>query len=155
MKMMIGLIAAVITAGAAYQAAAVFEPIALSVCHSEPLAIQLASVAYPDARCPCDHILCAIEICLIFASLVAWGFGCVGHSLIANSNRYQELYESLTAWLDQHGVSVAGIWAEHFNVSWLLRTAQQITGRINTTVNLWLVAFVLRRPRPAGSRECT
>ena len=39
-------------------------------------------------------------------------------------------------------MSVAGLWAEHFNVGWLLRAAQQITGRVNTTLSFWLVAFV-------------
>ena len=144
MKVMIGLIAAVMLAGAAYQAAAVFEPIALAlfiIANLWPLHSWLQA-RIPTLAALAISIVCTIVICLIFASLVAWGFGRVGHSLIANANRYQALYESVTAWLDQHGVSVAGLWAEHFNVSWLLRAAQQITGRLNTAVSLWLVAFV-------------
>jgi AI-2 transport protein TqsA len=45
-------------------------------------------------------------------------------------------------WLDGHGVSVAGLWAEHFNVPWLLRATQHIDGRINTTLSFWLIAPV-------------
>ncbi len=45
-------------------------------------------------------------------------------------------------WLDSHGVSVAGLWAEHFNVGWMLRGAQQITGRVNTTLSFWIIALV-------------
>src|SRR5690606_10307291 len=33
------------------------------------------------------------------------------------------------------------LWAEHFNVGWLLRLAQQVTGRLNTTLALWIVAL--------------
>ena len=36
-------------------------------------------------------ILITIAVCLFFASLVAWGFGRVGRSLIADAGRYQAL----------------------------------------------------------------
>ena len=71
-----------------------------------------------------------IAVCIAFASLAVWAFGRVGHSLIADSARYQALYHGVVAWLDDHGVSVAGLWAEHFNVGWLLGAAQRLTGRI-------------------------
>jgi AI-2 transport protein TqsA len=48
----------------------------------------------------------------------------------------------MVTWLDGHGVSVAGLWAEHFNVSWLLRATQHITGRVNTTLSFWVIALV-------------
>ena len=78
----------------------------------------------------------------MFASLVVWGFSRVGRSLIADSSRYQAIYDATVAWLDSHGVSVAGLWAEHFNVGWMLRGAQQITGRVNTTLSFWIIALV-------------
>jgi predicted PurR-regulated permease PerM len=37
---------------------------------------------------------------------------------------------------------MAGLWAEHFNVPWMLRVAQQVTGRVNTTLSFWLIAIV-------------
>jgi AI-2 transport protein TqsA len=43
--------------------------------------------------------------------------------------------------LDGHGVSVAGLWTEHVNVRWLLRTRQYVTGRVNTTLTFWLIAL--------------
>ena len=39
-------------------------------------------------------------------------------------------------------MSAAGLWAEHFNVGWMLRWAQQITGRVNTTLSFWLITLV-------------
>jgi predicted PurR-regulated permease PerM len=80
-------------------------------------------------------------VCIAFASLAVWAFGRVGHSLIADSARYQAAYHGVVAWLDDHGVSVAGLWAEHFNVGWLLGAAQRLTGRINTTLTFWLIAL--------------
>jgi AI-2 transport protein TqsA len=47
----------------------------------------------------------------------------------------------MVTWLDGHGISVAGLWAEHFNVPWLLRVTQQVTGRVNTTLSFWLIAL--------------
>ena len=83
-----------------------------------------------------------VAVCLAFASLVAWGFGRVGVSLLADTARYQALYERAIAWLDDRGVSVAGLWSEHFNVGWLVQWAGQVTGRVNTTLSFWLIAFV-------------
>jgi AI-2 transport protein TqsA len=66
----------------------------------------------------------------------------VGRSLIADAPRYQVLYENLAKWLDDHGISVMGVWAEHFNVGWALRAAQRVAGRINVTLRFWLIALV-------------
>lgn len=142
--MLVGLIAVVMTAGAAYQAAAVFEPITLAlfiIANIWPLHNRLQS-RIPTLAALAVSIVCTVAICLVFASLVAWGFGRVGHSIIAGSDRYHALYASAAEWLDRRGVSIAGLWAEHFNVAWLLRIAQQITGRVNTTMTFWLIAFV-------------
>jgi predicted PurR-regulated permease PerM len=83
-----------------------------------------------------------VAVCIAFASLVVWGFGLVGVSLMADSARYQALYESAIDWLEERGVSVAGLWSEHFNVGWFVHWAGQITGRVNTTLTFWLIALL-------------
>ena len=45
-------------------------------------------------------------------------------------------------WLDGHGIEIAGLWAEHFNVGWLLRAMQYVTGRANSLLSFWLIALV-------------
>jgi AI-2 transport protein TqsA len=144
LKTSVGLIGAVLVAFAAYQADAVFAPLAL--------ALFIIALVWPlqrwlQARMPSLIALAitmtlTVAVMLAFASLVAWGFGRVGRSLIADSSRYQDIYDALVAWLDSHGVSVAGLWAEHFNVGWMVRRAQQITGRVNTTLSFWLITLV-------------
>jgi AI-2 transport protein TqsA len=129
---------------AAYQAASVFAPLVLAlfiIAIVWPLQ-QWLQLHMPKLVALAITIVVTVAVCLAFASLAVWGFGRVGRSLVAGSARYQALYNDVVAWLDSHGVSVAGLWAEHFNVGWLLRAAQQITGRINTTLRFWLIALV-------------
>lgn len=128
----------------AYLGASVFAPLVL--------ALFIIAVVWPlqqwlQARLPkllalALTIIVTVAVCLAFASLAVWGFGRVGRSLVADSARYQALYNDVVTWLDSHGVSVAGLWAEHFNVGWLLRATQQITGRISTTLRFWIIALV-------------
>ena len=140
----VGIIAAVVVSAAAYQASTVFAPLALALFI---IAIMWPLQSWLQARMPGLIALAltmtvTVAACLAFASLVAWGFGRVGHSILADSARYQALYDEAIAWLEGHGISVAGLWSEHFNVGWLLRWASQITGRVNTTLTFWLIALV-------------
>jgi predicted PurR-regulated permease PerM len=168
MKVTVGIIAAVLLAAAAAQASRVFAPLAL--------AIFIIAIVWPlqyrlQARMPkllaLAITIVTIAVCLAFGSMVVWGFGRVSRSLIADAPRYQALYGDLIAWLDEHGVSVAGLWAEHFNVAWMLRATQQVAGRVNTTLSFWLIALVYvvlgllevddirRKIEGLGNREAT
>ena len=140
----IAIVAVVTAAAAAYFADTVFAPLTL--------ALFIMALVWPfqrwlQSRAPALLALAVtmtltIVTMLVFASLAAWGFGRVGRSLIADSGRYQAIWDAVVAWLDGHGFSVAGLWAEHFNVSWMLRGAQQITGRVNTTLSFWIITLV-------------
>ena len=139
----IAIIAVIMTAAAAFIASSVFAPLAL--------ALFIIAMVWPmqhwlETRMPkllalTISLLTAIAACVVFAGLVAWGFGRVGRSLIADAAYYQTLYDQVVRWLEEQGISIAGLWTEHFNVRWMLRTAQQITGRVNTTMTFWLIAF--------------
>jgi predicted PurR-regulated permease PerM len=87
-------------------------------------------------------LLITLAVALGFASLAVWGFGRVGQSVLADAARYETIYTRALAWLDSHGIDIAGLWAEHFNVGWIVRTAQYLTGRVNTTLTFWLIAVV-------------
>jgi AI-2 transport protein TqsA len=140
----VAIVAAVLVSAAAYLASVVFAPLAL--------ALLIIAIVWPlqhwlQARMPTLVALAitmtiTVAVCLAFASLVVWGFGRVGRSLIADSARYQALYDNAVAWLEGHGISVSGLWAEHFNVAWLVRWASQVTGRVNTTLSFWLIGLV-------------
>src|SRR5579871_1820110 len=124
----VGIIAAIMICVAASQASAVFAPLALALFI---IALVWPLQSWLQARMPTLLALAitmslTVAVCIAFASLVAWGFGHVGVSLMADSARYQALYENAINWLEERGVSVAGLWSEHFNVAWLVQWAGQI-----------------------------
>ena len=142
-KIALAIVAAVAVSFAAYQTASVFAPLAL--------AIFIIAIVWPlqhrlQARMPklvalAITIAVTVAVCIAFASLAVWGFSRVGR-MVGDVPRYQALYDTMVTWLDGHGVSVAGLWAEHFNVAWLLRATQHVAGRVNTTLSFWLIALV-------------
>jgi predicted PurR-regulated permease PerM len=140
----VGLVAAVVIAAALAQASTVFAPLALAlfiIAIVWPLQHWL-QVRMPQLLALGVTILLTVAVCLGFGSLIVWGFGRVVRSLVTNLARYQTLYDDAVLWLEAHGVSVAGVWAEHFNVQWLLRLSQLITGRVNTTFTFWLITLL-------------
>jgi len=144
LRIAVGLVAAVLVAAALAQASTVFAPLALAVFI---IAIVWPLQHWLQARMPKllalgATILLTVSVCLAFGSLVVWGFGRVFRSIVTNPARYQTLYDNAVTWLDAHGVSVAGLWAEHFNVQWLLRISQLVTGRVNTTLTFWLITLL-------------
>ena len=150
----IAILAFVATAAAAYLADVVFAPLTLAVFI---IALVWPMQRWLQSRTPAFLALAVtmtvtVLTMLVFASLVAWGFGRVGRSLIADSGRYQAIFNAAVAWLDGHGISAAGLWAEHFNVGWMLRGAQQITGPGQHHPQLLDHHARLRDPRADGGR---
>jgi AI-2 transport protein TqsA len=144
MRVGVGIIAVILLAAAARQASAVFAPLALAlfiIAIVWPLQKRLQA-KLPKLPALAATIVVTIAVCLAFGSLAAWGFGRVGRSLTADAARYQALYEVTMTWLDGHGVSVAALWAQHFNVRWLLGTTQQIAARATSMLSFLLIAVV-------------
>jgi predicted PurR-regulated permease PerM len=144
LKATTGIIAGVLVTAALAQASKVFAPLAAAlfiIAIVWPIQKRLQSWI-PELAALAITIVVTVAICLGFASLAAWGFGRVGRSLVADLPRYQAFYSATVTWLDGHGISVAGLWAEHFNVGWLLRATQQVTTRVNTTLSFWVIALI-------------
>jgi predicted PurR-regulated permease PerM len=144
LRTVVSLIATVAIFAALYFASAVFAPVAfalLIIAVVWPLQSRLQTV-FPKLIALAIVIVITVVVFLAFASLVAWSFGRVGRWVVANAAQFQLLYEQATVWLDSYGIAVAGLWAEHFNVGWLVRAFQGITGRVNTTMSFWLVVLV-------------
>ena len=49
----------------------------------------------------------------------------------------------MTEWLDGHGIAVASLWTEHFNVGWLLLAVQQVTSRVNVSFTVAVLTYVI------------
>ena len=141
---LLGVIAAIAIFTALNLASSVFAPVA---CALFIIAIAWPIQSWLQARLPqllalAIVVSAVVVVFMVFASIVTWGFSRVGGRLVSESGRFQTLYEQLTLWLEGHGVAAAGLWSEHFNVGWLIRSLQTISGRINTTVSFWLVVLV-------------
>lgn len=140
----LGALTAIAIFGALNVASSIFAPVA---CAFFIIALAWPIQAWLQERIPQLLALAVvvtgvIVVFVVFGSIVTWGFGRVAGRLIAESGRFQAFYEQFTIWLEGHGIVIAGLFTEHFNVGWLLRSAQTITGRINTTVSFWLVVLV-------------
>jgi AI-2 transport protein TqsA len=140
----IGVCTAVIVVTALYFAGTVFAPLAF--------ALLIISMIWPvqkrlQARLPrlvalAVSMLVTVVILMAFGSLIAWSFGRVGRYIVSDAARFQMLYGQMTEWLEGHGIVVAGLWAEHFNVGWLIRLFQQITSRLNGTLTFTVVVLI-------------
>ena len=126
-----------------YRASSVLSPLALAlftIAIVWPIQQRLQSVM-PTILALAITVIATATVCFGVASLAVWAFSRVGHFAVADAARYQTLYARLIDWLDDHGISVAGLWAEHFNVTWLLGAAQRVTERVNSTLAFWLIAL--------------
>ena len=138
------LIAAVVILAAVYYASSVFAPVAFAIFIIAivwPLQSFLQSYL-PKLLALAIVILITVVVFLAFASLIVWGFSRVARWVVSDAARYQVLYDRVAVWLEGHGIAVARLWAEHFNVGWLLRAVPEITGRVNTTMRFWVVVLV-------------
>lgn len=140
----VSVIALIAILAALYLAESVFAPLAF--------AIFIIAIMWPLQRCLQAYVPKLLALAVVvsvivvvfmaFASLVVWGFGRIGRLLVSEAPRFQLVYEQTAMWLEGHGIAVARLWADHFNVAWLVRAAQGITGRVNTTMAFWLVILV-------------
>ena len=141
---LLSIICAILLLAAFYFADAIIAPIAC--------ALFIIAIAWPlqerlQARLPqllalAIVVTLVVLVFIVFASVVAWGFGRVGRSVIAEMPRLQLLYEQAAAWLETHGVTVAGLWAEHFDMRWVVRAMQGLSARLNTMISFWIVVLI-------------
>jgi predicted PurR-regulated permease PerM len=130
-KVMIGLCTAVAVFAAVYFARPLLAPIAF--------ALFIIALVWPLQRALQQKLptLLALAITIsataivisVVALLVVWGFGVVGQWLFGNAARLQEFYAGVALWLDSHGIHATALISEYFDVNWMLRAFQQLTGR--------------------------
>ncbi len=141
---MLGVCTAVLVVWALYVAQSVFAPLGF--------ALFIVAIAWPlqrrlQARLPrllalALTMTAVIAVVAVFAWLVAWAAGRVGVFIVNDAARLQALYGSMTTWLEGHGIALAGVWANYFNVDQLIRLAQQVTSRLNTAASFLIVVFI-------------
>ena len=136
--------AIVLVTASLYLASAVFAPLAF--------ALFILAIVWPlqealEKRLPKGLALLVtlsitIVAVLIFASLIAWSLSAIGEWLLSNVERFQAVYVRATDWLEERGIFVAGVMAERFDVTWLLRLFQDIATRLNRFAGFTILVFV-------------
>ncbi|MFG1351306.1 AI-2E family transporter [Xanthobacter autotrophicus] len=140
----VGLAAAILAFAALYVADTLIVPVAF--------AVFVIAVVYPlqallEKRLPkLLAVLATLVITLAVvagvSSVVVWGFSHVATWVFQNTARFQALYGQAATWLEGHGFVLAGLWAEHFDVRWLLRVFQDLSGRLQGLASFLVFTFV-------------
>jgi predicted PurR-regulated permease PerM len=141
---LLGIVATISVVAGLYFSAVIIAPIAgalLIIAIVWPIQSRLQHYL-PQLAALAIVVILVVAVFTVFGSIVAWGFGRIGRSLIADAPRLQLLYVQAVGWLDNHGIAVAGLWAEHFDMRWLVRVLQGVSARLNTTVSFWLVVLI-------------
>ena len=143
-RIMLGLCTVVVILAALYVARPLFAPIAF--------ALFIIALVWPLQRALQERIptLVALAVTVsvttivigIVVFLVVWGFGVVGQWLYGNAARFQELYGIKVTWLETHGIYAAAVLAEYFDVNMILRTFQQLAGRVQGLVTFVILTLI-------------
>ena len=74
--------------------------------------------------------------------LVVWGFGRIAQWVIDNSARLQALYTHTADLLEQRGLYAAELFAQQFNMSWIVGVLRGIGGGLQGIVTFSSVTFI-------------
>jgi len=144
LRAMVGIGAAILVVAALGIAEAVFAPLTFALFI---IAIVWPLQALLQARLPklvalAISMLATILVIGAFAWTITWAFSRVGRYIVTDAARFQLLYTQMADWLAGHGIVVESLWAEHFNVGWVLRAFQEVTTRINGTLSFSLIVLI-------------
>jgi AI-2 transport protein TqsA len=144
LRAMVGIGAAILVVAALGIAEAVFAPLTFALFI---IAIVWPLQALLQARLPklvalAISMLATILVIGAFAWTITWAFSRVGRYIVTDAARFQLLYSQMADWLAGHGIVVESLWAEHFNVGWVLRAFQEVTTRINGTLSFSLIVLI-------------
>src|ERR1700680_2136073 len=135
-RSMLALCTAVLMAVALYLGRSIFAPVALSLFGLAcvwPFQRALQSKV-PKLIALVFTLLLTLVVLGVLGLAVAWGSGQVGHLLLGNVERFQFIYMTSNAWLEERGIFLTGMLAERFDVSWLVAYVQQVAARLNSMV---------------------
>jgi predicted PurR-regulated permease PerM len=142
--MLIGLCAAILAAGAMYLAQSILVPVLFAlfaIALVWPLQRRLAAFV-PGPLAMLITLAGALVTLVGMALLIAWAFGSVGQWVVANAAQLQMLYAKKLAFLESQGIAASGFLVENFNTRWLVRIAQEVTGRLQGILSFTIVTTV-------------
>ncbi|MFL9826665.1 AI-2E family transporter [Rhodoplanes sp. SY1] len=76
------------------------------------------------------------------ATMIGWGFGRAARWLIADTARFQAMYQEATVWLEGHGFAVTGVFSDMLSPSWMVGAIQTVASRLQSVASFSVVALV-------------
>jgi predicted PurR-regulated permease PerM len=141
---MVAIGTTVLVVGALGIAQSVFAPLAF--------ALFVIAIVWPLQRALQAKLpkLLALALCMAativviasFAWVITWAFSRVGRYVVLDAERFQLLYDQIAGWLEGHGIVVASLWQEHFNIGWVFRVFQEIAGIVNSMLSFTIVVLI-------------
>lgn len=122
------IIATLFLLAVVYYASAIFAPLAFALLvlgAGLPLP-QWLEERMPQSAALFITLLVTVVLILVFASMIAWALSGIAGWLLENVARFQTLYKQATDWLEEHGIFVAGILSERFDVLWLSASSRRL-----------------------------
>jgi AI-2 transport protein TqsA len=143
MRGMLALCTVILAAAALYVARSIFAPVAFALL---AMALVWPLQRALQTRMPkLVALLFTLVVTLCVLSLlglaVAWGSSQVGQWLLRNLDRFQFIYTQINEWLEGHGIVATTLLADRFDVSWLVRFAQQVAARLNAMAGFAALIF--------------
>ena len=138
------ILATIFMIAGVYYASSIFAPLTFALL---VLALVWPLQQWLEERMPQSAalfitLLVTIVFVLVFASMIAWALSGIAGWLLDNVARFETLYKQVTDWLEEHGIFVAGILSERFDVLWLIRLFQEVARRFNRLAGFAILAFV-------------
>jgi predicted PurR-regulated permease PerM len=96
----------------------------------------------PNLLATAITVLATIVAIAALLSLMIWGFGGAAQWLFENAARFQVFYASLADWLESHDLYVASLFTDYFNITWLVRLVQQVSGRFHGMLTFTFVTLI-------------
>jgi AI-2 transport protein TqsA len=75
-------------------------------------------------------------------SLALWSGGRLAQWLYLNVGALQAIYSGWADWLEEHGIPIAGMLADHFDALWLIGIVQNIAGQVNSLAGSTVLLFI-------------
>jgi len=145
MKVFVGLIAAVAVCAALFFAEKLLAPVAfalLVIAVVWPLQCLLIRARLPKMAAVLLTLVVTLLVVGGVSYLVVWGFGHVGQWTFQNAARFQALYGRLGDWLEQHGFVLGSVITDNFDMRWIIRVFQDISGRLQGLMSFLVLTFV-------------
>jgi predicted PurR-regulated permease PerM len=142
-RLLPALLAAVLLAAALYLARSVFAAVAFAMFAMAlvwPIQRSLQA-SMPKFAALALTVLLSLLVLTLLILTITWGFGQIGHWVLGNVSRFQEVYFETSEWLEGHGIFVTGLLANRFDVMWVVGLVRTIATRLNSMVGFALLVF--------------